>query len=83
MHQELSITSTASAEGNLLGFQPMTEDMEDKLTRQDVGAWLRELSVIGRCPDLAEKAEEYAYQFVEEDGLTTGWMWITEEEAEA
>ena len=70
VHQERSITSTASAEETPLGFQPMTEDMEDELTLPAVEAWLCELSVIGRCPDLAAKAADYAYQFVEEDGLT-------------
>ena len=80
VHQERSITSTASAEETLLGFQPMTEDMEDELTLQAVEAWLCELSVIGRCPDLAAKAAEYAYQFVEEDGLRMAWMWIEEKE---
>ena len=80
VHQERSITSTASAEATLLGFQPMTEDMEDELTLPAVEAWLCELSVIGRCPDLAAKAADYAYQFVEVDSMRTAWMWIEEKE---
>ncbi len=41
VHQESSITSTASAVETHLGFQPMTEDMEDELTAPAVEAWLR------------------------------------------
>ena len=80
VHQERSINSTAYAAESLRGFQPMTEDMEDELTIEAVEAWLRQLSVIGRCQNLAAKAADYAYQFVEKDDMRMAWLWLEEKE---
>ena len=44
-----------------------------------VSLWFRILSVRGRCPGLGERAEAYAYKFVEEDKLNNGWLWLTAE----
>ena len=79
VHRALGINSKATTEDNLNGFRPMTEETEHKFTREDIEVWLRILSVRGRCPGLGERAEAYAYKFVEEDKLNNGWLWLTED----
>ena len=79
VHRALGINSKATTEDNLNGFRPMTEETEHKFTREDIEVWLRILSVRGRCTGLGERAEAYAYKFVEEDKLNNGWLWLTEE----
>ena len=77
VHRALGINSKASTEENLNGFQPMTEENEHEFTREDITVWFRILSVRGRCPGLGERAEEYATQFVDEDEMNNGWLWLT------
>ena len=79
VHRTLGINSKASTEDNLNGFQPMTEDNEHEFNPEEIAAWLRILSVRCRCPGLGERAEAYAYKFVEEDKLNNGWLWLTAE----
>ncbi len=89
VHHELSITSTASAEETLLGFQPMTEDMKDGVfTSKEVAIWLQTLSRIGKCQSLYWCAEKYAHRIVDDEEVTHGdimeyhgehWLWFRDD----